>query len=96
MNPNPGGTGRIAGWVKTQSGSPISEAAVAIVDGTAPFPDIAALTDDEGKYELSDIPAGTFEVAVHTEEYSAQNPVTIRGGETSRLDFIIPPEEEEM
>ncbi len=85
-----GNTGEIAGRVTDRAGTPISEVTVVIASGTAPVPDIAALTNDQGKYQLSGIPAGTFKVAVHKEGYAPQERiVTVREGEVSIIDFIL-------
>ncbi len=39
--------------VVDSQGHPVEWAAVAITDGPAPFPDIAALTDREGKVQIT-------------------------------------------
>ncbi len=87
------GNGEITGFVTTKAGTPIREAAAAIASGTAPYPDIAALTDDRGEYYLSDIPPGVFEVAVHCAGYALQKQtVIVRANEVSVLNFVLIPE----
>lgn len=83
-------TGEIKGRVTDQAGTPISEATIVIASGTSPFPDIAALTDEQGKYQLSGIPTGTFDVAVYADGYAAQNrTITVKEGETSIPNFAL-------
>lgn len=87
------GSGDITGSVTNKAGTPLREAAAAIANGTAPFPDIAALTDDGGEYYLSDIPPGVFEVAIHCEGYAPQTKtVIVRENEVSVLNFVLIPE----
>lgn len=88
---NPGRKGTIVGRVTDQGGKPIAGAAVAIASGTAPFLDIAALTNEQGEYRFSNISEGTFEIAVHKEGYLVQKKtVTVKYGEVSHLDFEMP------
>jgi glutaredoxin len=91
LSENPSRKGTIAGRVTDQRGKPICCAAVAITSGTAPFPDIAASTNELGEYQFSNISEGTFEIAVHKEGYSVQKKtVTVKYGDVSQLHFEMP------
>jgi hypothetical protein len=64
---------------------------VGIVSGTTCFPEIAAVTNDEGYYQIGSVPPGTFEVAVHDllGNRIACECVTVRSDTISTLNFII-------
>jgi len=47
-------------------------------------------TDENGKFELTDVPAGRYTILVHMEGFSdATKTVTIAAGETANLDFQL-------
>ena len=65
--PTPAGdveSGGIEGTVAGPTGGPVSGMRVAIVSGTASYPEIAPQTDDDGHYSLGAITPGMYEVAV--------------------------------
>jgi hypothetical protein len=72
-------------------GVPVSDMRVSIVSGTAPFPEIAAVTDADGAYSIGGVPSGTFEVAVFDLEgrMVGEESVVVKGGETAALDFTV-------
>lgn len=80
-------TGTLSGVVTDQTtGQPVNAAEVTIT-GTA----FSALTNADGRYTLSNVPAGPHEVRAATVGYmSQQGTVTITVGETSTLDFALP------
>lgn len=84
-------SGAIEGVVTDADGRPVLGMRLAIVDGTAPFPEIAPVTDGNGVYRFPAIPPGTFSVAVHDEQGNriALQSVEVRNGEASKLDFIL-------
>ncbi len=51
--------------VKDADGSPVLGMRLGIVAGTAPFPEIAPVTDEDGVYRFPAIPPGAFSLAVH-------------------------------
>ncbi len=66
-----------------QTGEPITGAQVA-VRGTA----IGTLTNNDGRYVLTSVPAGRLEIRVEYIGYSAQSrTVTLAAGETATVDF---------
>jgi hypothetical protein len=85
------GTPAVEGFVLDDGGSPLPELSVFIVKGTAGFPEIAAITGEEGYYNIGSIPPGVFTLAVHddTGKKIVEDAVFVRGGKTSRLDFVV-------
>ena len=83
--------GAIQGTVTDDSGEPVAGMRIAIVGGTASFPEIAAETDQEGRYQISAVSPGTFEVAVHDRDGQRIGlaSVTVTSGETATLDFSV-------
>lgn len=52
----------ITGVVRDQSGKPLAEATIAFASGPAPLPDIATLTDQNGRFQLSAPTPGSYNV----------------------------------
>lgn len=88
----PPSSGIIEGVVQDANGRPVLGMRLSIVNGTAPFPEIAPVTKEDGVYHFPAIPPGTFDVAVHNRQGNriALRSVEVRSGEASKLDFIIP------
>ncbi len=84
--------GSIECAVKDADGRPVLGMRLGIVNGTAPFPEIAPITNEDGVYRFPAIPPGTFSVAVHDGQGTriALQSVEVRGGEASKLDFTLP------
>ena len=57
----------IAGVVVDARGNPVEEARVYFVEGPVPLPDIAALTDSDGRFALSAPVSGTYQLGVASE-----------------------------
>ena len=85
------GFGSIEGTVFDQNEKPISDMRVSIVNGTTSFPEILAITNEEGYYLIGSVPPGVFMVGVHDlqGERIGLKSVYVRGGETSTLNFNI-------
>jgi hypothetical protein len=93
--PTPAGdveSGGIEGTVAGPSGGLVSGMRVAIVSGTASYPEIAPETDDDGNYRLSGIEPGTYEVAVFDSkgDTADSQSVVVKSGETATLDLTVP------
>jgi uncharacterized GH25 family protein len=59
--------GRIRGRVvRADTGAPVADAAITIVRGPGPAPDIAPLTDSNGNFALDDLPAGDWQLRAQT------------------------------
>lgn len=85
------GTGGVEGMVTDDSGNPLPGYSVSIIRGSTGFPEIAAITGTEGHYSIGSVPPGVFTLGVHGEtgELLAEDTVSVRGGETSSLDFSV-------
>jgi len=84
------GRGSIAGQVLTSEGEPIAEAAVMITGHSPPHPDIALLTDVQGRYRFDGLLPGEYEILVNTEAFGMQTrPVSLGAGQVARLDFSL-------
>ncbi len=85
------GTGGVEGVVSDDSGNLMPGLSVMIIRGSAGFPEIAAITGEDGGYSIGSIPPGVFTLGVRGEsgELLAEDSVFVRGGETSRLDFVV-------
>jgi cephalosporin hydroxylase len=80
----------IFGRVTDKNKIPIVNAKVRIIEGTAPYPEIIALTDEHGEYDIDYISAGRFTVSVEKEGYLTQKKTTKVGiGEEVRVDFVL-------
>jgi hypothetical protein len=82
-------TGKIEGIITDQKGLPLSGISVAIVNGTTSFPETPVETNVTGQYQIPEIPAGDFEVALIDSQKTRieLKNVTVINGETSKLDF---------
>lgn len=81
--------GSIEGFVTDESGQSVSGAWVRAVHNIAPG--IGTNTDEDGYYILQNIPAGSWEIEFY-DRYGWRvglESVTVRSGETTRLEFTI-------
>ena len=69
----------------TASGDPVHGAIVLVVG-----PSLVALTDEDGVFEIPEIPAGTYEVLAQREHLTAaRQTVTVRPGDAVVVDFAL-------
>lgn len=83
--PRPPSTGSLRG-LATRGGVPVAGASVYCVSGPGPAPDIAALTDARGAFQLDDLAAGRWRLRVGDVEIEAD----VRAGERSTIDVELP------
>jgi Carboxypeptidase regulatory-like domain len=69
-----GGGARIDGRAHLADDSPVTEASVFFGAGPVPMPDIAALTDDDGRFSLFAPAPGTYELVCHADGF---DPATV-------------------
>jgi len=83
--------GNIEGFIRDSNGNPLGGVVVLIVEGDAPFPEMAAITDEEGHFMLMSVPSGAFVVGVNDRQGSriGQERVMVEGGMTSEMDILI-------
>lgn len=80
----------IYGRVTDESQSPIYDAKVSVIEGTGSYPEIIALTDTNGEYDLEYISEGIFTVAVEKEGYmTKKKEIFVKKDSKARLDFIL-------
>ena len=72
-------------------GRPVFGMHPGLVRGTAPFTEIAPVTNGDGLYLFPAIPPGIFSAAVHDGQGNriALRSAEVRSGETSKLNFIL-------
>jgi hypothetical protein len=84
--------GSIQGRVLTPDARPVADASVLIAEGAGAFPDIAALTDDDGRFGFDDLPPGEYTILVNVEghdPFTAE--FTVQPGESEPQDIFLPP-----
>ncbi len=82
--------GAVAGRV-TAGGRAVSDAVVMIVEGHAPHPDIAALTDERGAFELSGLAPGWYNLEARMGTATARRAVELAPGERREVEFDLDP-----
>jgi outer membrane receptor protein involved in Fe transport len=82
------GTGSISGRVVDDRGRPVVAAVVAVTGS-----ELVATTDDDGRFLLSDVPAGTHGLEVRSGGYSSDDSetVTVVPGSPAEIDFELLP-----
>ncbi|MBF6049385.1 hypothetical protein GO001_30055 [Streptomyces sp. NRRL B-1677] len=79
MSPSPAPAGVIRGTVRDAAGAPVAGARVAFTDGPVPLPDVAAVTDGEGRFALTAPAAGTYTLACREAAGAASAQVRVGG-----------------
>lgn len=81
--------GRVVGRVLDTKGKPLARAIIAIVQGTAPYPERTYLTDENGLYRII-LEPGRYTLAAFRDGYvQTQGEVQIESGKESVLDLIL-------
>ena len=85
-------SGIVKGVVTDTSGAPVASAAVAVVAGTAPYPEMAAFTAADGSYRWI-LGPGTYTLEAHREGFAtASGEFTLEAGQEVQLDLTLNPE----
>jgi carboxypeptidase family protein len=80
----------VAGVVRGPAGDPVPQARVYLAGGPVPLPDIAALTDAEGRFAMTLPAAGTYELACTAEGLApASTTVEAAGEQELRLELRL-------
>ena len=84
-------SGGIEGTVADAQGRPLEGIRVAIISGTAAFPEIAPETDAAGNYQIGGVQPGTYQVAALDRDGQRVDleTVDVNNGATATLDFSI-------
>ena len=79
-------TGAVGGRVTlAENGGPVHGAVIVVIGAGA-----VGLTDEEGRYAIDGIPAGSYELVAEREHLTAgRRPVTVAAGETTATDFML-------
>jgi hypothetical protein len=77
------------GTVADSSGRPVADARVAIVSGPVEVSDIAALTDEDGRFSIAVPVAGTYRVAAFSDEGRGEETVNIQMGHTPTVRLVL-------
>lgn len=79
----------VGGVVTDRSGRPVAGARVALAAGPVEFPDIAALTGDDGRFMLSVPAAGRYEVAAYGDAGRSTVTADVRPGRAVEVSLIL-------
>jgi Carboxypeptidase regulatory-like domain len=83
----------VAGVVRGPGGEQLPQARVFIARGPVPVPDVAALTDAEGRFTLSLPAAGSYELACVAEGYAIlSTTVEVADEQRLRLELRLAPD----
>jgi iron complex outermembrane receptor protein len=79
-------TGTITGLVLFEAGrDPVHGASIVLVGGRR-----TAVTGEDGKFELPNVPAGTYELLAQREHFTAaRQTVTVTAGQTATVEFVL-------
>ena len=81
----------VTGVVRGPANDPVPQARVYIAGGPVPVPDIAALTDAEGRFTMSLPAAGTYEFACTAEAYMpSSTTVEVAENQTLPVELRLP------
>jgi hypothetical protein len=80
--------GGVAGCI-TAGGQPQAEATVLIVESSAAHPDIAAFSNERGRYQLVGLQPGRYQLEALLGERSLRSGVDVEAGETTSLNFAF-------
>ena len=83
----------VSGVVRDPNGAPVPQARVFVARGPVPVPDIAALTNAEGRFTVSLPAPGTYELAFAAEGYQPSSAsVEVTGEQEPRLELRLAPD----
>jgi hypothetical protein len=82
----------VRGTVLGPDGSPVPQARVYFVTGPEPFPDIAALTDQEGRFALAGAAGGPYGIECAAEGFERERvTVDLADGAERRVEITLRP-----
>ena len=80
--------GVVAGRV-TAGGHPVADAVVMIVEGHASHPDLAAVTDETGSFQLGGLTPGWYNFEARAGQRSARRSVELAAGQRTWIEFAM-------
>jgi hypothetical protein len=84
-----GSKGSIAGTVVDATGAAVAGATVAVVSGSQPFPDIAAITGADGSFRLSGMVPGAYGIAARHGGAEGTAEVEATADEAANVEIVI-------
>jgi hypothetical protein len=73
----------VEGIVQDTGHKPIQGAVAAIVKGTSSWPEIAAITDENGRFSLSGLERGTYSIQIIFSEQQSEQEVVLHDSDTT-------------
>lgn len=81
----------IAGVVTTGAGDPVAGARVLFSESPVPVPDVAAVTGNDGGFQLAAPVPGSYQLTVATDDAVTQAPVEVAAGaERAEVQVVVP------
>lgn len=77
----------IAGVVRDEHGTPLEGVRVYVVDAPAAVPDVAALTDGEGRFSLGVPVAGRYTIEANADAWAPARATVEAGRETPEVEL---------
>jgi uncharacterized GH25 family protein len=74
--------------VHAGSGAPVADATIAVIAGPGPYPDIAVMTDDDGRFTLDDMAAGDWRLGARSANGEAGE-ASIAVGSSAVMEAVI-------
>lgn len=82
------GSGTVVGRVMAD-GHAVEDATVMIVEGHASHPDIAAITDATGAFQLGGLSSGWYNLEARAGTRTARGSVELNAGDTTWLELVL-------
>lgn len=93
---SPAEGGQVSGTVLNEDGQPVSDASVMFAESPVAVPDIAALTNDQGRFSLSAPAPGHYVVLVVAEGFAERRVAAeIAGGRQPHIIIELTPESQD-
>ena len=81
----------VSGVVRDARGAPVALARVSFVSGPGALPDVAALTDGQGRFTLSAPRAGNYEIGCNADAQGSARLAVVVGERGVQVDMVLPP-----
>jgi hypothetical protein len=81
----------LSGVVVDAAGRPVADARVALAAAPVEVPDIAALTDEDGRFSIAVPVTGAYRVTANADQGRAEEAVDVERGQTTRVRLVLQP-----
>ncbi len=84
--------GKLEGTVTDQDKRPLANVVIVIetTTATSPYPEIAPLTNEEGRFTFPSLPVGEYTLRAATDGYQTQtHKVVVKAGTSSSVAFVL-------